>query len=179
MRVLNFVIMRTCTRAPNIWAHVKCTSSFMGMAWNKDFIIIISIIIIYIYISLPNWCVGHSSCCTRRAPVTTWRTVVRSASFATRTSCSLPSWRVGWWRCWRTDYRTPRLDSGRLEDAGTTFVPSDGSSTWSSGKADNLSSPSSCALDNRTGALRCRNHLTSREACCRGISSHPYASSQG
>ena len=29
------------------------------------------------------------------------------------------------------------------------------------------------------GALRCRNHLTSREACCRGISSHPYASSQG
>ena len=37
----------------------------------------------------------------------------------------------------------------------------------------------SCALDNRTGALRCRNHLTSREACCRGISSRPYASSQG
>ena len=28
-----------------------------------------------------------------------------------------------------------------------------------------------CALDNRMGALICRNHSTSREACCRGISS--------
>ena len=26
----------------------------------------------------------------------------------------------------------------------------------------------SCALDNRTGPLKCRNHLTSREACCSG-----------
>ena len=43
----------------------------------------------------PNWCGGHSSCCTRRAPVMTWQTIVRSASSATRTNCSLPSWRVG------------------------------------------------------------------------------------
>ena len=35
------------------------------------------------------------------------------------------------------------------------------------------------ALDNRKGALICRNHLRSREACCRVISSHPCASSQG
>ena len=91
----------------------------------------------------PEMVRGHSLCCIRRAPVTTWRNIVRSASSATRTSCSLPSWRVDWWRCWRTEYRTPKLDSGRLEDAGTTCVPSDGSSTWSSRKSDKLSSPSS------------------------------------
>ena len=39
-----------------------------------------------------------------------------------------------------------KLDLGRLEDAGTTCVPSDGSSTWSSGKADKLSSPSSTTV---------------------------------
>ena len=41
-----------------------------------------------------------------------------------------------------------------------------------------LQQQESCALDNRTVALRCRNHLTSREACCRGISSRQCASSQ-
>ncbi len=42
--------MRTCTRAPIIWADVWAIVhlTFMGMAWNTDFIIIIIIIIIII-----------------------------------------------------------------------------------------------------------------------------------
>ena len=41
-----------------------------------------------------NWCDVFSSCYTRRAAATTWRTNARSASSATRTICSRPSWRV-------------------------------------------------------------------------------------
>ena len=41
-----------------------------------------------------NWCEVFSSCYTRRAAATTWRTTARSASSATRTNCSRPSWRV-------------------------------------------------------------------------------------
>ena len=99
-------------------------------------------------VSLHNPCGGHSSCCTRRAFRTTWQTIVRSVSSVTRRSCSLPSWRVDWWRCWRTNYiyRIPKLDSSRLENAETTCVHSDGSLTRSSMKTGKLSSTASTTV---------------------------------